>query len=430
MSLREEMTTSRPRAVLKSAAPSASPGLQSKPLRPGDSPARRISFRKYALVLTGVAFVFGMALYNAGLDIRQSAAGDVTDQRPTTIAAPGLVESVTGMLHLAFEIPGKLKCVNAIEGQIVTKGQVLADLVNDDQVARLSMAEAELSVVESEFQTLESNLKADEIQLAREVERYAAEYSMMKAGPRQEVLDHARAMVKAAEIESERRARDAKRYLDPVGSSDQARDMSQGQALIADAQLHAARAKLKELEVGFRTEEITKARVLYESAKANLERVRQTCPHQLSTARARIEQAIAKKALAAAELVKTRLLAPMDGIVVWKFRHSGESVSAVTPEPVVTIADTRALRVRADVDESDFARIKPGMRVRVRADAFGTQDFPGRVETIGAVAGQKRFSTGEARERHDVKVIETLVTFDVSPPFKPGLRVTAYFEKE
>ena len=86
--------------------------------------------------------------------------------------------------------------------------------------------------------------------------------------------------------------------------------------------------------------------------------------------------------------------------------------------------------MRADVDEADFAKLAPGQKVRVSAVAYGAQPFAARVERVSHAAGQKRFSTGEAKERQDVKIIETLIVFDAAPPLKLGLRVTACFELE
>ena len=53
------------------------------------------------------------------------------------------------------------------------------------------------------------------------------------------------------------------------------------------------------------------------------------------------------------------------------------------------------------------------------------------VESISHKTGQKRFSTGEAKEKMDVKIIETIIKFDAPPPanlVKLSLRVRALFE--
>jgi hypothetical protein len=70
----------------------------------------------------------------------------------------------------------------------------------------------------------------------------------------------------------------------------------------------------------------------------------------------------------------------------------------------------------------------------VTADALkerGIPFVPGTVVLRGSEAGQKRFSTGEAREKMDVKVVQTIVrleTADKPCPFLLNLRVDVYFE--
>lgn len=349
--------------------------------------------------------------------------------RSSSVAAPGLVESESGTLHLSFEIAGKLKSVNVKEGQQVTKGQLLAELVNDDLAARVAVAKADLQVAESEYRVLEGNLKSEELRAQFEVERLKADLDRLKTGARPEELDRAKADVKAAEVEWKRRVNDAKRYADhPTVSSEQERVMTQGLAEITQAQYEAAQSKLRELEAGTRKEDLSKAEAVLKAAEADWSRAKETHESRLMASRGHLDQAQAHVRAAEADLFKTQLCSPIDGVVVWKFRHTGESVMALTPEPVMAVADPGHLRVRADVDEGDFARIRTGMKVRVRAEAFGTKDFYGRVEVVGAAAGQKRFSTGEAKERQDVKVVETIISFDEQPPFKLGLRVTAFFE--
>lgn len=376
-----------------------------------------------------LAIGLGIHTFTSGRSDAAPAVSERPQVRSNIVAAPGLAESESGTLNLSFEIAGKLKTVDVKEGQKVTKGQLLAELVNDDLAARLASAKADADVATAELNVLEGNVKTELLRAQFEVDHLRADHDRLKTGARPEELDRARAEVKAAEIEWKRRVNDAQRYKDhPTVSSEQERVMTQGLAEITQAQFEASQSKLRELEAGTRKEDLVKAEALVKAAEADLDRAKDTREARLNAARGHVDQALARTRAAEADLNKTQLRSPIDGVVVWKFRHTGESVLALTPEPVVAVADPAHLRVRADVDEADFARIQPGMKVRVRAEAFGSKDFFGRVDVVGAAAGQKRFSTGEAKERQDVKVVETIVIFDEQPPFKLGLRVTAYFE--
>ncbi|GMV82901.1 MAG: hypothetical protein AMXMBFR7_40850 [Planctomycetota bacterium] len=417
-----------PDSVMSAAkrAPKSVPKVPAHGRAPEAAPVGR---NRAAYAVGVLVFATTLALV-ASLFVAADRERPVPEKRrgPGIVAAPGLVESISGLLSLAFEIPGKLKTVRVEEGQRVKAGEVLAELANAAQAANAALARADLKVAQAELLALEGDLTGQERQAERAVERAAAEWAMLKAGPRSEELEHARALARAAAAEWKRRLDDARRYVDPKIASEQQRDLSQGEADVAEAQLAAARAKLRELEAGFRPQEIEKAHALHEAAKADLERLRATRDRRLEAAAGRVEQARAKLAAAETELAKTTLSAPHDGVVIWKYRHAGESVGVLPPEPILAVADPRKVRVRADVDEGDYARIRPGTSARVRAEAFGDRDFLGRVTLVGAAAGRKRFSSGEAKERQDVKIVETLIEFEAPPPFKLGLRVTVQFE--
>src|SRR5438094_501408 len=67
-------------------------------------------------------------------------------------------------------------------------------------------------------------------------------------------------------------------------------------------------------------------------------------------------------------LDKTRVIAPIDGVVVERTRHAGESVTA--GEAIITIADLSRTRIEAEIDEFDSAHIVLGGRVSVTAEGF------------------------------------------------------------
>src|SRR6516165_8392558 len=58
------------------------------------------------------------------------------------IAAPGRVEAVSEEVRVSSELSGRLKNVSVEEGDRVHKGQVLAQIENEDYIARVSAAEA------------------------------------------------------------------------------------------------------------------------------------------------------------------------------------------------------------------------------------------------------------------------------------------------
>ena len=89
---------------------------------------------------------------------------------------------------------------------------------------------------------------------------------------------------------------------------------------------------------------------------------------------------------AEANLARTRLLAPFDGVVA---ELNGELHEYVTPSPVgiatppaVDVIDNSCFYVTAPIDEVDTPAIKVGMSARITLDAFGDRRFDGRVRRI------------------------------------------------
>lgn len=74
----------------------------------------------------------------------------------------------------------------------------------------------------------------------------------------------------------------------------------------------------------------------------------------------------------------TPVIAPLDGTVIARNLEPGQSVSP--DKPLLVLSDR--LIVRAQVDETDMARIALGQRAEIRLDAYPHQVLPGRVEHI------------------------------------------------
>jgi hypothetical protein len=106
----------------------------------------------------------------------------------------------------------------------------------------------------------------------------------------------------------------------------------------------------------------------------------------------------------------------------------GEVVSVVFPQPILSLADTSRFRVRAEVDERDIARVFPGQRVLVHADAFPQQEFTGTIAYAESLMGRKKIRTGDPAEKSDRDVLEVLADLaDQDPRLVVGLRVTVQF---
>ena len=398
-------------------------------------PPRRRSRTAWMIgaLVCALSVIVGGSMYMGTPERAEIALPPATGVATVRVAAPGLIEAESGLLKLGFEMPGKVRNIRVVEGDTVRAGQVLAELENADFTARTESARADLRLAESQLKTLDVELDADIKHALKEVDRCKADVALLKAGPRPEEIARARAEVSAADAEARRTAEDAAKFGDPAALksgawSVQQSDTSKRLAETAAAKLNAAKEVLRALENGSRREDIDKAEAVLASAEVALIRGQATRAPRLDSAKAQVASAQAHLADAEATLDKTILRAPISGVIVWKYHFIGETVGALTLEPVLSLADISRLRVRADVDEVDFRNLKPGQGVTITSDAFPGKTIHGHLSTIGASAGQKKFSTGEAKEHMDVNVVEALVTIDEPTMLKLGSRVTAFFE--
>jgi RND family efflux transporter MFP subunit len=142
-------------------------------------------------------------------------------------------------------------------------------------------------------------------------------------------------------------------------------------ARLEDADLLAS---VKELE----------ARVEYAKAQyeRNIELRQSALISQAAADQARTEYEAARATLrrASEQLNYMRLLAPSDGRITRRDGEVGEYIPA--NQVIFYMAGPAPLRVTADVDEEDVPRVKPGLRVVMRADAFPDRVFEGKVNEV------------------------------------------------
>jgi len=137
--------------------------------------------------------------------------------------------------------------------------------------------------------------------------------------------------------------------------------------------------------------EFTNARLRYENSNANHEAMLA----QVKTGRARLEKA-------EDNLTKTRITAPMAGVITYLKAEAGEIAQAQTAftqgQTLMTISDLSVFEVEIDVDETEIAKVHVGQDSKIRVDAFRDTSFAGNVSEIGNSAtvtgqGTENFTT-------------------------------------
>ncbi|HEX9058800.1 MAG TPA: efflux RND transporter periplasmic adaptor subunit [Clostridia bacterium] len=87
---------------------------------------------------------------------------------------------------------------------------------------------------------------------------------------------------------------------------------------------------------------------------------------------------------------KANIKSPIDGKVITSNVVKGEVISPGME--TATIADTSNIYIKANIEETDIFRIKPGQKVDISIDAYPGKRFTGYVSSIGQ-ATQNAFST-------------------------------------
>lgn len=151
------------------------------------------------------------------------------------------------------------------------------------------------------------------------------------------------------------------------------------------AQVESARANMNAVKAQFeRTQkmaiehlasqaDLDTARGQFEVARANLS----AAESQVVATGAQLEQAETNKGF-------TRIVSPVDGVVISRAVELGATVQASFQTPTLfVIAETLTrMRVLADIDEADIGKLKEGMTAEARVDAFPGEVFTGRVEQM------------------------------------------------
>ncbi len=101
-------------------------------------------------------------------------------------------------------------------------------------------------------------------------------------------------------------------------------------------------------------------------------------------ANAQVQQSVAALNQALTSLKYTKIISPIDGIVVDRQYDVGQTVAASFQAPTLfSIAqDLTKMQVQADVDQSDIGRIAVGQTARFTVDSYPDQEFRGRISQI------------------------------------------------
>ncbi|HKV13047.1 MAG TPA: efflux RND transporter periplasmic adaptor subunit [Thermoanaerobaculia bacterium] len=188
------------------------------------------------------------------------------------------------------------------------------------------------------------------------------------------------------------------------------------------AELSEARARVSEAEADIRFADVDLERAeRLLTAKVGTQETADRARSHRDAAHARRQTALASVARLEAILAKTRITAPLSGVVITRSVDAGEHVEA--GDALLTIADLDRTRIEAEVDEFDAGRVALGSRVTVTAEGYTGQSWKGTVEEIPDAVVGRRLKPQDPGRPSDTRVLLVKVALDEGTPLKLGQRV-------
>jgi HlyD family secretion protein len=238
-------------------------------------------------------------------------------------------------INLGTLVASTVREVHVKEGDPVRVGQLLVQLEDRELVAAVQQAEAALA-----------QAQAGRFELSK-ISEPAAKSALTKA--------------EATLADSKRNLQRAKELFESEVGTRAAYDDAQMAYAVATAQHEAAQLQLKATAAGGSQSLVVSAAVA--SAKAQVERAK-------------------------AQLARTRIESPVDGVVLARYLEPGDSV--VAGSKLLLLARTGATRLVIEPDERNLARLAVGQRATASAEAFPGDRFDATVQYLAPSVDAQR----------------------------------------
>jgi HlyD family secretion protein len=300
----------------------------------------------------------------------------------TQVGAVGLVESASENISVSLPVPGLVTRVMVKAGDRVKRGQVLFVLDDRDLRAELALRKTNVDVARAKLDRLEQAPRPEELPPAQ-----------ARVSEAQALLEDARVQLRAVEAVKDPRA------------------VRQEDLLRRRRAVESAEARLKQ-------------------AEANLALLRAgSWRPELEVARAELSQAEAQVTRIEADLSRLQVTAPIDGEILQCKVRPGEYASAgLLAQPLILLGQTDQLHVRADIDEKDAWRYRPGAAATGAVRGNSQQKYPLQFVRVEPYVIPKRNLTGDSTERVDTRVLQVIYSLPKSAALYPGQQMDLSIE--
>jgi len=305
---------------------------------------------------------------------------------------------------LGFASVGKVEAIQAGEGAVVKKGDVIARLEGADQ-AKAVISTAVLHVVSAQQALNNLNEKAGLAAADAYTAVANAQTELKDATDKRNDLNYKRVNeytlegIQAQLILAENAVKTAEDAFNLVADLSED-DPNRAQAMLALSQARIHRDQIERnltyaqgapdvRDVAEADARLVKAKASLEDAQRQYDRVRSgPDPRDLALAQATLNNAQAQLLAAQSDLADLQLVAPFDGTVVDNPFKVGEVAEAGT---FVVLGDLNIWQIQTtDLKEVDVVGIEPGDAVKVYFDAIPGLELDGKVNRVKGLGEDKQ----------------------------------------
>lgn len=248
------------------------------------------------------------------------------------------------------------------------------------------------------------NLKAKLSEATAVLKNKTAIYERLRAGSRPEEIEQAKASL--AELTHQ---------VDLLNDRFQRQKTLQNGGFATAALLKEARSALDQA-VAKRASAAAQVEMLTKGARQE----------DIDAALADVEMAQAQLDDAETNLDKSHVRAPFGGTVLRRYKEPGTRVTDQGTTPIVQIGDLSSLVVRTQIDEAEISAVRLGDRADIRVPAYPGKTFGGKVIRLSPRLGAKTITTDAPTEKRDARVLDVIVQLDKGTILPVGLRVDCF----
>jgi membrane fusion protein (multidrug efflux system) len=266
------------------------------------------------------------------------------------------------LIAVSPTVQGKIRLLPIQEGDRLARGQLIAQLREEDY-------QAQVDVAAGVVQTIEGELKEAEAELA-----------LVREKTQNEVTEATAALcaVQARQDEEEASLRQASLEYDRIRKLHQSKTVSASEMDRVQAAFDLARARLEVAK-----EVIKENQAKLQIAQANTAEALSK-EQRVESLRGRLEEARGALTAAKLKLGHTTVSSPIDGVVAKKVANISEVIKP--GQTIAVIVDLNDLWVEANLEETKLEQVRLGQTVDLKVDAYPGTKFTGRVVNIGAAA--------------------------------------------